>query len=257
MAFKPGISISSPVVHAPNSVAAGYVYRNNMGMMPSAEFDVFFDDFHQFVVATSITNGPVANTPWGWQGAVIDTGSTATVLTTAAVGASGVLTLADATASEGVAIYGTKSVQLTSNKRFFMEVRYYTDDVTDNTMFFGLSSLTATTNPEDLYTTVADDLVVYGILDPATTTTLLCDTGNAGTAAVAGTLAPTASAWNVFAIEYTGSKINTYLNGKLDQSTSTTLPVGVALAPFFAMRNGDGAGSNANYFDYVRFVIER
>lgn len=254
------IGVNESIVYSPKSNNRAYQYRSGMGLVPSAEFDVFFDDFHKFVVATSITNGPVAQTPWDWNGAVIDSGSTTTVVTTAAIGATGTLLLSDATASEGVAVYGTKSIQLTAGKKFFMEARVYMDDVTDHTMFMGLSALTATTNPEDLYTTTADDLVAYGILDPATTTTMLVDTGNGGTAAIAGTRMPVVNTWNVFAIAYDGTLISSYLNGKLDVTwtgASTTIPTGIALAPFFAARNGNGAGGNNTYFDYVRYCVER
>ena len=86
-------------------------------MVPSAEWMVFMDDFiTTFIPTTAITNGPVANTPSNWQGAIIDTGATVAVNTTAAIGANGVLTLADATASEGAAFYGQKTIQLTAGK---------------------------------------------------------------------------------------------------------------------------------------------
>src|SRR5574343_886854 len=184
-----GLGITESLVHAPVSNQGAYAYRSKMGMVLSAEYDVFHDDFHSFVVATAITNGPVAQTPWGWQGAIIDTGSTATVYTTAATGANGVLSITDATASEGVAIYGTKSVQLTAGKKFFMEIRCLTDDVTDNDLQFGLSSLTATTNPEDLWTTTATDLIAFGILDGSAYPTMLSDKSNGGTTAQAQTVA--------------------------------------------------------------------
>jgi len=248
---------SEPIVENPRGRSDFLSYRRAMGMVPSAEFAVFFDDFFSFVVATAITNGPAANTPWGWQSAIIDAGATAVVDTTAALGATGVLLLSDATASEGVAIYGTKSIQLTAGKRFYMETRVYMNDVTDNTMFFGLSDLTSVTNPEDLWTTASANVATYGILDPATTTTYLADKGNAGTAAVAGTLMPEAGVWNTFAIGFDGAGLRFFLNGILDSYTSTTVPTGVALAPFFGARNGNGAGGNLNYFDYVRYVIER
>lgn len=254
---------AEPVVHAP-AVQGGkdrYQYRVGLGMIPSAEYDVFHDDFHSFVVATSITNGPVANTPWGWQGAIIDTGSTATVYTTAATGANGVLSITDATASEGVAIYGTKSVQLTAGKKFFMEIRCLTDDVTDNDLQFGLSSLTATTNPEDLWTTTATDLIAFGILDGSAYPTMLSDKSNGGTTAQAQTVAAiTASAWTTLAIGYDGLVLTGWVNGTKVLTWSgaaTTIPTGVALAPFFGARNGNGAGGNLQLFDYVRYSSER
>jgi hypothetical protein len=257
-----GLGITESLVHAPVSNQGAYAYRSKMGMVPSAEWDVFFDDFHTFVVATAITNGPVANTPWGWQGAVIDSGATAAVTTTAALGATGVLTLSDATASEGVAFYGTKSVQLTARKRFFMEARVRTDDVSDNAIQFGLSALTATTNPEDLWTTTAADLVSVGILDGSAYLTMLADKSNSGsTAETSTTRAMVADTWHTIAFSYDGgSALKVYLDGlpALTWSqASTTIPTGVALAPFIGVLNGNGAGGATNYVDYIRYVIER
>lgn len=256
-----GLGITESLVHAPVSNQGAYAYRSKMGMVQSAEWDVFFDDFHSFVVATAITNGPVANTPWGWQGAVIDTGATAAVTTTAALGATGVLTLSDATASEGVAFYGTKSVQLTAGKRFFMEARIRTDDVTDNTIQFGLSDLTATTNPEDLWTTTAANLVTFGILDGSAALKMLADKSNSGSTAETGTRSMVADTWHTLAFYYDGgSALRGYIDGNLAETwsqASTTIPTGVALAPFIGVLNGDGAGGANNYIDYVRFVIER
>lgn len=255
-----GIGVSGSIVHAPASLQGPYSYRSGMGMVPSAEWDVFFDDFHQFVVGTSITNGPVANTPWSWQGAIIDTGATAAVLTTATVGANGVLNLSDATVSEGTAVYGTKTIQLIAGKRFMMETRVRTSDVTDNALLFGLSGLTATTNPEDLWTTTADDVVAVGILDGAATVGMLIDTGNGGTSRVEGTRSMVVNTWHTLAFYYNGVNISCYVDGKLSLTwtgASTTLPTAIALAPFIGVLNGDGAGAATNYFDYVRWSSER
>lgn len=250
-----------PIVHSPSTKQGLYPYRSGMAMTACAEFDVFHDDFHSFVVATAITNGPVANTPWGWQGAVIDTGATAAVDTTAALGATGTLLLSDATASEGVAIYGTKSVQLTSGKKFFMEMRVRTDDVTDNAIQFGLSALTATTNPEDLWTTTAADVLTFGLLDGSAYPQMLSDKSNSGTSVQTQTeKLLVVNTWHVLAIEYDGTKVRGYVDGKqvlVWSGAAATIPTGVALAPFFGTLNGNGAGGNNNYIDYVRFVIER
>lgn len=253
--------LSSPLVHSPVAYQGEYRYRSGMGMIPSAEYNVFMDDFHSFVVATAITNGPVANTPWGWQGAIIDTGATVAVTTTAAIGATGVLTLADATASEGAAVYGTKSLQLTTGKKFFMEARVRTDDVSDNALQFGLSSLTATTNPEDLWTTTATDVVAFGLLDGSAFPQLLVDASNSGTSVQTQTLdAMTTNTWHVLAISYDDNLIKAYVDGKLAMTWSgaaSTIPTGVALAPFFGHINGDGAGGAAVYVDYIRWSLQR
>ncbi len=256
-----GAGFTESIVHAPVSNQGPYRYRAKMGLVPSAEFRVIFDDFDKFVVATAITNGPVANTPWDWQGAIIDAGATAVVDTTAAIGANGVLLLSDATASEGVAIYGTKSVQLTSGKKLFMETRVRTDDVTDNAIWFGLSDLTATTNPEDLWTTTAANFIAFGIQDGAATTCLFADKANSGsTLEATGTKSMVASTWHTLAIFYDGVKLYGFVDGNLSQTwaqASTTIPTGVALAPYFGTLNGNGAGGALNYFDYVRVVQER
>lgn len=255
-----GSGVSASLVHAPASPQGPYSYRSGMGMVNSAEWSVFFDDFYNFIVATSITNGPVANTPFSWNSAVIDSGATAVVLTTATVGANGVLSLSDATASEGVVVYGTKSLQLITGKRFFMEARVRTSDVTDNAVQIGLSDLTATTNPEDLWTTVAANVVAFGILDGAATAGMLSDAGNGGTSVIAGTRSMVADTWHTLAIYYDGVNVKGYVDGKLsvtNTGATTTVPTAVALAPFFGVLNGDGAGAATNYFDYVRWASER
>ncbi len=255
-----GAGFTESIVHAPQGLK-GYSYRNGLGMIPSAEFDVFHDDFHSFVVATAITNGPVANTPWGWQGAIIDSGSTVVVNTTAALGANGVLTFADATASEGAAIYGTKSVQLTAGKKFFIEARVRTDDVADNAIQFGLSALTAVTNPEDIWTTVATDLITFGILDGSAYPQMLSDKSNGGTTVQTQTVAPmVVDTWTVLGIGYDGAVLTGWVNGIKALTWSgaaTTVPTGVALAPFFGHINGNGAGGAVVLLDYLRYSSER
>lgn len=252
-------AFTEPLVHAPKVSNKQYAYRNGLGLMPSDRHAVFFDDFLMtWIPTTAITNGPVANTPSPWQGAIIDTGATVAVNTTAAIGANGVLTLADATASEGAAVYGQKTIQLTANKKFFMECRVRTDDVTDNAVQFGLTDLTATTNPEDLWTTTAANVAAFGILDGSAYPTLLADKANAGTAAVAQTVKPmVADTWHVLAIGYDGTTLRAYVDGTEVISTATTIPTATALAPFFGHINGNGAGGNVVVFDYIRFASER
>lgn len=238
-----------------------FAYRARTGMVPSEEYAVFMDDFIlQFIPTTAITNGPVANTPWGWQGAIIDSGATIALNSTAVLGATGVITLADATASEGAAFYGQKSVQLTAGKKFWMEARFRTDDVADNTIQFGLSALTAVTNPEDLWTTTATDLVSFGILDGSATVSMLSDKSNSGSTAETGTMAIAADVFNTLAIYYDGAALTGYVNGKLAlrwAQAAATIPNGVALAPFFGHLNGNGAGGNVVALDFIRIVSER
>ncbi len=254
------MGIKKSVYFSPD-VGKDYEYRNDSSMIPSAEWAVCFDDFWQsWIPTTAITNGPVANTPSPWQGAIIDSGATVAVNTTAAIGANGVLTLADANLSEGAAVYGQKTIQLTSGKRFWMEARFRTDDVTDNAVQFGLSSLTAVTNPEDVWTTVATDLIAFGILDGSATVTMLADKSNSGSTAETGTRALSVDTWHTLGIYYDGVKLFGYVDGRLALSwaqAAATIPNGVALAPFFGHLNGNGAGGNVVVFDYIRWASER
>lgn len=246
------------IVHSRRSTNAGYTYRTGMGMIPCAEFDIFHDDFHQFVVATDITNGPVINTPWGWQGAAINTGGTALVTTAAAVGRNGVLALTDATASEGVVIYSNKTYQLATGKKFFMEARVRTDDVTDNVIRMGLSSLTNVSTTVTVWDTTNDDLLTFGIADGAATTNLYTDTGNAGITTTAGdSTVLVVNTWHTLAIYFDGATAFGFVDGNQVAKTTTTIPTGIALAAFFGMMNGNGAGGNNLWVDYVRTVSER
>lgn len=230
------------------SPRAAYSYRSGMGLIPSAEFMVDFDDF-------TLTGS--SNVPDGWQTAVIDTGATSTIATGAGICATGGLLLSDATASEGIAIHKPKVFQLTIGKRLFMEARVRTDDVTDNALQFGLTALTAATNPEDLWTTVQADLIAFGILDGSAATVMLSDASNSGTTIQTGTRSMVADTWHTLAIAYDGNRLRGFVDGKLSLLWSGVIPTGVALAPFIGVLNGNGAGGNNNYFDYVRVVIER
>jgi hypothetical protein len=254
-----GIGISESVVFGPVSNQAAYQYRAGCGMVPSAEWSVFMDDFLMtWIPTTSITNGAVANTPSPWQAAIIDSGATVSINTTAALGANGVLTFVDATASEGAAIYGQKTLQLTAGKKFFMECRLRTGDVTDNALQFGLSALTAVTNPEDIWTTAAADVVAFGLLDGSAYPQLLADTGDAGTAVVTQTTKLlTVDTWHTLAIGYNGSVLKGYVDGKEVLSTTTTIPTGVALAPFIGHINGNSGGAAVTIVDYIRWSSQR
>ena len=253
--------IHSPLKGSPRGLGANYPYRGGMGMVPSAEFNVYFEDFNfAFIPTTAITNGPVANTPWGWQGAIIDTGATVALNTTAVLGAQGTLTLADATASEGSAFYGQKSLQLTAGKRFFMEARIQTDDVTDNNVQFGLSGLTATTNPEDLYNTTSADLIAFGILDGSALVKMLSDKSNSGSTAETGSRSLVVNTWHTLDIFYDGTRLYGFVDGKLAETwgqAAATIPTGVALAPFVSHVNGDGAGAAVVVIDYIHWSSKR
>lgn len=253
-------AIPTALVWAPRE-ARQYSYREKMGMMPSTEFFCFFDDFDTYInTGTAVTNGEQAYCPAGWQGCILDSGTTVTLATTAGTAATGVLSITDATASEGAAIYLGKGIQLTAGKKFFIEARVRTDDVTDNAIQIGLSDLTAVTNPEDLWTTTADNLVAFGILDGAATTKLLCDKSNSGSTAETGSRSLVANTWHVIAVAYDGVNVKGYVDGYVSNTwsqASTTIPTGVAMAPFLGALNGNGGGGAAQLFDYFRVVVER
>lgn len=248
-----GVGLTESIVHARRGSAAGYQYRNSMGMIPSYEYLVFFDDFLQKVTT---------NVPTGWSAAVIDTSATATQGTTAgSLDATGGLKIAGGgSASQGASIYLPKAVQLTSAKKFFVEVKVQTDVAAETDIQFGLSDLTATTNPEDLWTTTAANLVTFGTLAGSAYPSMLSDKTNSGTSAqTQSTLALSNTTWAVLGIGFDGTNLRGYVNGSLAltwSGASTTIPTGVALAPFIGARCGATAGNTVT-FDYFRFVIER
>jgi hypothetical protein len=256
--IKMSTGFKGPIVHGTRATNEGYAYRTGMGMMSSAEFDIWHDDFHQYVFAATTANVGIINTPWGWQGAAIDTGGTALVTTAAAVGRNGVLALTDATLSEGVAVYSNKTFQLATGKRFFYETRIRTDDVTDNVIRFGLSSLTNLSTTVTVWDTTNDDLLTMGIADGAATTNLYSDTANAGITTTAGDATVlVVNTWHTLAIYYDGATAFAYVDGAQVAKTTTTIPTGIALAAFFGMMNGNGAGGNNLWVDYTRICSER
>jgi hypothetical protein len=246
-----GLGVNESIVHAPKSQANPYWYRSGLGMFGSAEFQSRMDDF-----VLPVTT----NVPLGWAAAIIDTGGTTTTYTTATTGANGVLQLSDATASEGAAFYGARSLQLVSGKKFFMEMQFQTDDVTDNAVQFGLTDLTAVVNPEDLWTTTAANVLAFGLLDGVATPQMLADKSNTGSTAEAGTLSVVASTWTTLGIFFDGTNIFGFVNGNQTlkwAQASTTIPTGVALAPFVGHINGNGAGGALVLVDYVRWAFQR
>jgi hypothetical protein len=247
-----GAGFTESIVFAPVSNQAGYAYRSRMGMIPSAEFAVYMDDFTQAVTT---------NLPAGWDQAVIDTSSTLVTSTTAgSLGATGGALIANGGTSAGVAVAGEKCIQLTAGKRFFMETRVQTSIAAETEVQFGLTDLTAVVNPEDLWTTVANNLVAFGTLPGSAAPKMLADKANSGSSAETSTGLLLNTTWHTLAIFYNGSTLYGYQDGKLieswAQAIATTVPTGVALAPFFGARTGATAG-NVTTFDYLRYVIER
>jgi len=240
-----GVAFSESIVHATKGRVGPYAYRSGLGMMPSAEFNVFHDDFNELLTT---------NVPAGWTAAVIDTGATLVADTTA--GVSSTLIFDSDGATEGVAIYLPKAIQLTAGKKFFMEIRLKTELADDRDVKFGLTDLTATTNPEDLWTTTAASVIAFGVLDGSALLKLLADSANAGTAVVASERSMTSATWHTLAIGYDGVTLKGYIDGQEAASTTTTIPTGVALAPFVGFRNGSAATTEGQ-IDYVRYAQER
>lgn len=252
-----GAGFKEPLVHAPGNgidSQVAYRYRKGLGMLPSAEYNVFHDDFMSLVTSS---------VPAGWAAAIADTGGSVAAATSASIGGAGTLLFTSDDASEGAVIYLPKTIFLTANKKFFMEIRVQTDDVTDNAIQFGLSDLTGTTNPEDLWTTTAANLITYGILDGSAAPKMLSDKSNGGTTAQTAddtSRVMVVNTWHKLAIGYDGVQLKGYVDGQLAltwSGASTTIPTGVLLAPFVGMLNGNGAGGNNVYVDYVRFAQER
>lgn len=246
------VGLPESVAFAP---AAGqlYRYRAGMGMMGSAEWCQRMDDFVSAPIAT--------NVPVGWAATIIDTGATLIVSTTAgSLGATGCLLAASDGTDEGTGTYGDKVIQLTAAKRFFMEMRAQTSLAATTDLQFGLTSVTATTNPEDLWTTTATDLIAFGVLNGSAYPQMLADLSNSGSTAETGTVAISDATWTTMSIYWDGYQLQGYVDGQFSlqwsQTVATTVPVGVALAPFFGFRTGTAAG-NIGTFDYIRWAIER
>lgn len=243
------VGLGGPLKHSPKALGGTYAYRGQTGMVPSAEYAVFFDDFFSAVTT---------NVPAGWDAAVIDTGATLVTDTTAA-SATGVLLFDSDGATEGVAVYMEKQVQLTAGKKFWMEMRFKTELADDSDVQFGLTDLTATTNPEDLWTTTAASLVTFGVLDGSATLKMLADAANSGSTAETGTRDLVSATWATLAIYFDGVRLYGFKDGKLALTwaqAAATIPTGVALAPFFGFRNGSAATTEGQ-IDYIRWVIER
>lgn len=240
-----GTSFRGPLKHGPQGVGTHYGYRNGLGMMNSAEYIVFHDDFQ----------GPVAtNVPHGWQAAIIDTGCTITNANL--IG--GVLVFDSDADDEGAAFYGHKWVTLTADKRFFMETRVKMEDVSAMTFMFGCAALTATTNPEDLWTTTEATGFAFGNLDAATFS-LNYDLSNAGTVTDTSTETLTDDTWATLGVGYDGGNMFAYHNGKqiIAASTPAQIPVGVVMAPFVGMLAGHATTADITHVDYVRIAMER
>jgi hypothetical protein len=63
----------------------------------------------------------------------------------------------------------------------------------------------------------------------------------------------------VLAIGYDGATVRTYVDGDVAHiySTTASIPTGVAMGLFIGHINGNGAGGNGVFVDYIRSVSER
>ena len=155
-----------PILHARKSGRA-YAYRTGMGMMSSAEWIVFPRRFVQAMSRLTSLQG-------GMRRLLI------LVVRSPMPSLAGGALLFDSDADdEGAATYLPKSVAL-NGKKFFMECRVKMEDVSAMTFQMGLSDLTATTNPEDIWTTTTTDYISFGNLDSAVCV-LTYDKNNGGT----------------------------------------------------------------------------
>lgn len=246
-----GSAFGTPLLDSQKSIGNKYAYRHRMGLAPCAEFLVFHEDW---------TGAIATNAPTGWT-AIIDTGATIVADTTVGAGhGTGSLLWDSDGATEGASLYTPKWFQLTSGKRFFMECRFKTELADDSDVQFGLTSATATTDPEQLWKTDAADLIAFGVLDGDATVTMLADKSNSGTSAQLGTIDLSNATWHTLAIGYDGgSVLQGYVDGKLAltwSSAITTVPLGVVLSAFVGFRNGSAATTEGQC-DYIRIVSER
>lgn len=253
MSQRKGMGVNESLVINRDTV---YPYRNGLGLLQSMEQCHFFDDFNGIVTS---------NAPSGWTATTIDTGATLTTYT-AGNDNGGVIRITSDGASEGVSVYRPKAVTLTG-KRFFMEARVRTAAITDSEIAIGLTSVTATANPEDLYTTAADSFISFGINDGAATGVLTYDKSNAGPqtdSAATTSAALVNNTWALLAIAYNGAtaaavgSVSCYINGNLvvRNTVAAKIPETIVLSPFLGARGGDGAIGTLD-FDYFRYSLDR
>lgn len=244
---------TEPLVHSPPKTGGDYEYRAGMGLMNSAEWVVLFDDFLQAEQATENL--------LGWT-TITDAGATAVDGNEHG----GVIDVTSDGVDEGMSFYANLGVQL-NGKKFFMEARVKVEDADDNIVCIGLSDLTSTTNPEDLWTTQPDFIALGTVTDGDATPKLVYDKNNGGpvTQAATGTTYDLQDdTWHVLAISFNGAttltdgSLKAYLDGKeiISATTEAQVPDDLPLAPFFGFRLEDDA-TDVMSIDYIRVVVER
>jgi hypothetical protein len=242
------------IIHSPISNNRQYTYRSKAGLIPSAEYSVFMEDFYTLPASDAVPGTT----------RVIDSSATITALATDAYSYTGAVVITGAGTGEGAADYWPKGIQLGLGKKFFMEARFLMVAADDNDVMFGLTDLTATTNPEDLWTTAQENLIAFGVLDGDATVSMLCDKNDSGAAAALGDYDLSSDTWHTLAFEVGGTAAGgtMWCKGYVDGQPAITwadeaeIPDDLTLAPFFGGRNGSATG-NLIYFDYIRWSLER
>jgi len=242
-------SFKGPITYGADVNRRNYEYRTGTGMFSTAEYITYFNDFLD--VETS-------NALLGLQ-TITDAGLT---LVNSGEHGGGVTMSSDGT-TEGLVFYLPKCIQL-GGKKFFMEVRVKTADADDTDVQFGLTDLSATTNPEDLWDTSNADGIAAGVLDGSALFKLVYDKDNAGPTTETSTASLADDTFTTLAISYNGASdpsngsVKMYADGieVASADTNAKIPEDVLLAPFFGARTG-GDASHTITFDYFRFTVER
>lgn len=242
------------IIHSPVSNSRKYTYRSKAGLIPSAEYAVFMEDFFTLPVSDAVPGTT----------AIIDSSATILPLQADAYSYTGVVKITGNGTGEGAANYWPAGIQLGLGKKFFMEARFSMVAADDNDVMFGLTDRNDTAHPESLWTTAQDDLIAFGVLDGDATVSMLCDKGNSGSSAELGSYDLSSDTWHTLAFEVGGTAAQGtmwcigYVDGQpaITWSTESTIPDNVTLAPFFGGRNGSNT-NNLIYFDYIRWSLER
>lgn len=229
------------------TAVGGEAYLSRKAALPGYLWCTYFDDFIAL---------PASNAPPGWS-AIIDTGATVTAYATDTA-PGGVLKFISDGTTEGASIYLPQCVEI-GTRDWYLEARIQAEDADDCDFQVGLSIANATTNPEDLWTTAATDLVAFGVIDGDATVKSLIDKSNGGTSAVTGTIDLEDATWHTLGIEGKGAEwVKFYVDGVLSHTdvVVATIPDDVVMAPFIGWSNGADA-TDIGLVDYIRFGFTR
>lgn len=205
---------------------------------------------HSF--ADDFQNPVTSNAPLGWI-AIIDTGATCVH----SGGVDGGITITSDGTAEGVALYRPLSVQL-DTKYFEMECTFQIADADDMDFQFGLSSLTAVTNPEDLWLTAAADSIAVGVLDGAAEVVLVYDKNNGGPVTQTSSIALSDATDHTIRLVYnqSTSDVEVYVDDvlALRANTAASIPDDLPLAPFVGARTGGDAAHTATVKSFKYYI---